>query len=71
MDLKKLNILTLTGPNWGSYTIRIQPTAQILDVYDVIREEPKGTTPQTYNLLGKPTLQSHQDNDKCIAATAI
>ena len=55
MDIKKLNILTLTGPNWGSYKIHIQSAIQILDCYDVLRGEPMGTNPQTYGTLLKPT----------------
>ena len=66
-----INILTLTGPNWGSFEIHIQSTTRILDCYDVLRGEPKGTNLQIYNSLLKPTQQSHTDKDKHIAATAI
>ena len=70
MDIKNLNILTLNGPNWGSYEIHIQSATQILDCYDVLRGEPKGTTLQTYNTLLKPTQQSHPNDDKRITAMA-
>ena len=71
MDINKLNILTLTGPNWESYEIHIQSATWILDCYDELSGELKGTSPQTYNTLLKPDQQSHPDADKCIAATAI
>ena len=71
MDIKKLNIPTLTGPNWGSYEIHIQSAARILDIYDVIKGEPLGTSPQTYDLLKKPISQSHPDDDKQIAVTVV
>ena len=47
MDIKKLNILTSTGPNWRSYIIQIQAAARILDCWDVIKWEALGTNPQT------------------------
>ena len=51
MDIKKLKIPPLTGPNWGSYEISIQSAARILDIWDALKGELKGMTPQTYNLL--------------------
>ena len=30
MDLKKLNINTLVGPNWGSYAVQVQAAAKLL-----------------------------------------
>ena len=55
MDIKKLNILTSTGPNWRSYIIQIQAAARILDCWDVIKWEALGTNPQTWDLLPFPT----------------
>ena len=46
MDLKLLNILTLTGLNWGSYKLHIQSSSRILDIYNVIRGDPLGTIPK-------------------------
>ena len=66
-----MNIPTLTDLNWGLYKIHIQSTTQILDCYDVLRGETKGTTPQTYDTLLKLTQQSHVDKDKHIVATVI
>lgn len=45
--------------------------ARILDVYDVLQGEPLRTNPQTYDLLLKLTKQSHPDDDKRVAVTAI
>ena len=45
MDLRKLNIPTLTGPNWGSYESHLQAVAQILDYWDILKGEALGTTP--------------------------
>ena len=39
MDIKKLNIPTLDGPNWGTYIIALQALARILDIWDAMREE--------------------------------
>ena len=55
MNLKKMNVLTLDGSNWGTYSIHLQAVAQNLDCWDVIKGEALGTTPQTYNLLLIPT----------------
>ena len=42
-----------------------------MDVYHVICGDPKGTTSQTYDTLRKLTTQSHPDDDKLIAVTAV
>ena len=55
MDIKKMNIPTLDGPNWGLFSIHLQAAARILDCWNVIKGEAFGTTPQTYNILEKPT----------------
>ena len=39
MDIKKFNIPTLDGPNWGQYIIQLQAAAHILDCYNVLRGE--------------------------------
>ena len=54
MDLKKINIPTLEGPNWGEYAPKIQAAFQIFDCWDVVRGEILTPNP-TYNLLAKPT----------------
>ena len=55
MDVKKLNIPTLDGPNWGQYVIHLQATAHILDCDDVIRGEILTQPPNPmYDLLSKP-----------------
>ena len=55
MDLKKLNIPTLEGPNWGEYAPKIQAAFQIFDCWDVVKGEILTPTPNpTYNLLAKP-----------------
>ena len=53
MDIKKLNIPTLDGPNLGTYSTHLQAAAQILGFWDLIKGEALGTNPQTYNLLKK------------------
>ena len=56
MDIKKLNIPTLDGPNWGQFDIHLQAAARILDCYNVLRGEILTPTPNhTYDLLAKPT----------------
>ena len=55
MDIKKLNIPTLDGPNWGQYSIHLQAAARILDIWEVIRGEIATPAPNlTYDLLIKP-----------------
>ena len=56
MDLKKLNIPTLKGPNWGEYVPKLQAAFQIFDCWDVIKGEILTPPPNpTYDLLAKPT----------------
>ena len=56
MDIKKLNIPTLDGPNWGQFVIHLQAAAHILDCYNVLRGEILTPPPNpTYDLLAKPT----------------
>ena len=47
------------------------PAARILDCWDVIKGEAIGTMPQTYNLLTKPTTQTHSDVKEEAAMTAV
>ena len=49
MDIKKLNIPTLNGPNWGVYIIALQALTRI--IWDTMRGEILNTTPPTYDLL--------------------
>ena len=55
MNVKKLNIPTLDGPNWGTYSTHLQAAARILGYWELIKGEALRTNPQTYNLLKKPT----------------
>ena len=55
MDISKLHIPTLNGPNWGLYCIALQAMARILDIWDAMRGEVLNTTPPTLDLLVKPT----------------
>ena len=72
MDVKKLNIPTLDGPNWGTYSTHLQAATQILGFWELIKGEAiPGTSPVTYDLLTKPTTSatstSHPDpNDYAI-----
>ena len=65
MDVKKLNIPTLDGLNWGTYSTHLQAVGQILGFWELINGEALGTNPQTYNLLKKTTTSatgtSHPD----------
>ena len=54
MDIKKINMPTLDGPNWEQYSIHLQAAACILDCWDTLQGEVLGTNPQTYDLLPKP-----------------
>ena len=57
MDVIKLNIPTLDGPNWGEYVTHLQASFQIFDCYDVVKGEVLTPTPNlTYDLLVKPTV---------------
>ena len=54
--MKKLNIPTLDGPNWGNYVTHLQAAFRIFDCYDVVKGEILTPTPNlTYDLLVKPT----------------
>ena len=57
MDLSKLNINTLDGSNWGTWSAQVQSAARILNCWDVIKGEVvvPVTTPPTYRLLTQPT----------------
>ena len=59
MDIKKLNIPTLDGPNWGQYITSLQVAAWIFDCYDVIWGEILTPNP-TYDLLTKPMVPPAQ-----------
>ena len=71
MDIRKLNIPTLTGPNWGSYKLHIQLSSQILDIWDAICSNKLNTTPVTYETLLKSTSTTFPDTDKWDTATLI
>ena len=58
MDISKSKIPTLDGPNWGLGFIHIQSTSRILDILDAMWGEvitAIGMTPQSFDLLAKPT----------------
>ena len=55
MDISKFKIPTLDGPNLGLWFIHIQLSSRILDIWDAMWGEVLNTTPQTYDLLAKPT----------------
>ena len=55
MDITKLKIPTLDGPNWGIWIIHLQLSSRILEIWDAMQGEILPTTPPTYNLLVKPT----------------
>ena len=74
MDIKSLNIPTLDGPNWGTYSTHLQAAAWILGFCELIEGEALGTSPQTHNLLKQPTTgatgTSHPDpKDYAVAKT--
>ena len=60
MDLSKLNIDTLDGSNWGTWSVQVQSAARILNCWDVIKGEVvvPVTTPPMYSLLTRPTAQT-------------
>ena len=60
MDLFKLNIDTLDGSNWGTWSAQVQSATRILNCWDVIKGEVvvPVTTPPTYSLLTRPTGQT-------------
>ena len=56
MDVKKLNIPTLEGPNWGEYALKFQAAFCIFNCWDVVKGEILTPAPNpTYDLLAKPT----------------
>ena len=56
MDVKKLNIPTLKGPNWGEYALKLQAVFQIFDCWDIVKGEILTPAPNpTYDLLVKLT----------------
>ena len=57
MDLSKLNINTLDGSNWGTWSAQVQSATRILNCWDVIKEEVvvPVTSPPMYQLLARPT----------------
>ena len=63
-----MNIPTLDGPNWGQCSIHLQAAAHILDCWNVIKGEALGTTPQTFDLLAKPTPLGVQASTTDLAA---
>ena len=57
MDLSKLNIDTLDGSNWGTWSAQVQSATRILNCWNVIKGEVvvPVTTPPMYQLLTRPT----------------
>ena len=56
MDMKKLNVPTLEGPNWGEHAPKLQAAFRIFDCWDVVKGEILTPAPNpTYNLSVKPT----------------
>ena len=62
-----MNTPTLDGPSWGQFSINLQAAACILDYWDVIKGKALGTTPQTYNILVKPTYLGPQASQADLA----
>ena len=57
MDVKKLNIPTLEGPNWEEYAPKLQAAFQIFHCWDIVKGEILIPAPNpTYDLLAKPTV---------------
>ena len=57
MDVKKLNVPTLEGPNWGEYAPKLQAAFCIFDCWDIVKGEILTPAPNpTYNLWVKPTV---------------
>ena len=57
MDLKKMNIPTLKGPNWGEYAPKLQATFCIFDCWGIVKGEILTPPPNlTYDLLAKPSV---------------
>ena len=56
MDMKKLNVPTLKGPNWGEYVPKLQAAFRIFDCWDIVKGEILTPAPNlTYDLLAKPS----------------
>ena len=56
MDMKKLNVPTLEGPNWGEHAPKLQAAFRIFDCWDVVKGEILTPAPNpTYDLFAKPT----------------
>ena len=56
MDLKKINIPTIEGPNWREYAPKLQAAFRIFDCWDVVKGEILTPPPNpTFDLLAKPT----------------
>ena len=53
MDISKFHIPTLVGPNWGQWYKSIQSSTRIIDIWDVMRGNPLGTTPPMRELFQK------------------
>ena len=61
MNVKKLNIPTLDGPNWGQYVTALQAAFQIFNCYNVVKGEILTPAPNpTYDLLVKPMVPPTQ-----------
>ena len=57
MDLKKINIPTIEGPNWREYAPKLQAAFRIFDCWDVVKGEILTPPPNpTYDLLSKPPV---------------
>ena len=55
--MKKINVPTLKGPNWGEYAPKIQAAFRIFDCWDMVKGEILTPPPNpTYDLLAKPSL---------------
>ena len=72
MDISKFKIPTLDGPNLGLWFIHIQLSSRILDIWDAMWGEVLNTTPQTYDLLAKPTpVAANASATKIAAYTTV
>ena len=68
MDLSKLNIDTLDGSNWGTWSAQVQSATRILNCWDVIKGEVvvPVTTPPMYKSVD---LTNGTDTNKCRPAS--
>ena len=53
MDVKKLNIPTLEGPNWGKYAPKLQAAFWIFDCWDVVKGEILTPAPNHLPAIGQ------------------